>query len=1018
MLNRRWAIACATAFYCVFAAVSGVAQDTSDSARRYIVDVWNTDTGRNTGGGLPHSTVTSIIQSHDGYLWLGTRYGLARFDGLRCELFHEGNTPGLGGAGVAKLFEDRHGSLWIGTETGGLLRIKDGQVKPLGIGENSPSNGAFSQRLVSACEDAAGAVWLYTADGQLWRHTETNITRFEFGLGRASACRSVVAEADGDVWVGAYWGQAAVPAGGTATNLVEHPEMQATLDYLLGSRLGGYWRCLVDGRIQKCRGNVVEREFGPYPWGRAMGAVSAACEDLAGNLIIGTRGNGVFWLDAGGNLSPITTAQGLPPGAVLALCMDREGNLWVGSDGGGLSRVKQNQFETIDETQGLSKNAVQSVCADAHGGLWIGLNEGGGAYYWKNGRVTASGRELGLVPTYVRPVWSIIADHEQNVWAGTYGSGLYAFKDGWFRPVAGPKQIHAIFEDRQNRIWLGTQEGLARLENNECRLVKSTDGVSIDEIRALADDSEGGIWIGSAGSGLSRYLNGAFQSWHAGDGLPSDSILSLYCDADNVLWIGTKASGLVRFHKNQWTRYTITNGLASDRITYQIEDKEGHLWLGSPSGIMRVAKKELNQYAAGATRFISCRSYDQADGLPTKECTMESQPGACLDASGKLWFATAKGLVGVNPKTLQSNPWKPPVIIEDVLVDGQPQNARPLRGEMPARLEVPPGKRRLEIKYTALNLSAADKSRFKYMLEGHDLDWKEAGNDRVASYTKLPPNTYTFRVKACNEDGVWNEEGRNLEILVQPPIWRTWWFLTLVSAGLLGGGAGIVHYFSTQKLQRQLERMRHQEALEKERQRIAQDIHDQLGASLTSVTMLSELVEGEKDNPEEVEAYARQIAQNTRDTTRILDEIVWAVNPVNDTLDSLMSYACKNMQEFLSLAGLQYRLDMPEQLPKLTLPPEFRHNIFLALKESITNVVRHSGATSVQVRVRLESGNLILEIEDNGKGLAEMDEKKLLTRNGVRGMRKRMASIGGQFSLVPGREKGTLVRLVAPLEHR
>jgi len=300
-------------------------------------------------------------------------------------------------------------------------------------------------------------------------------------------------------------------------------------------------------------------------------------------------------------------------------------------------------------------------------------------------------------------------------------------------------------------------------------------------------------------------------------------------------------------------------------------------------------------------------------------------------------------------------------------------------------------------------------------MEGHDSTWTEAGNVRAALYSKLPPGEYRFRVKACNEDEVWNESGSSLAIIVLPPFWRTAWFLTLMSLCLLGVIVGSVHYVSTQRLQRQLEGLRQQEALEKERARIARDLHDQLGANLTQVALLGELAETDKDDPIEVESHARQISQTARDTTHALDEIVWTVNPSNDTLDGLVNYVCKYAQEYLAIAGLRYRLEVPAHLPNQSISPELRHNMFLAAKEAVNNVVKHARATSAWLRLRLDSKSFTLEIEDNGTGPAGLDQKS--GRNGLRNMRKRMEDVGGEFSIAPGVEGGTLVRLTAPFNH-
>jgi signal transduction histidine kinase len=327
---------------------------------------------------------------------------------------------------------------------------------------------------------------------------------------------------------------------------------------------------------------------------------------------------------------------------------------------------------------------------------------------------------------------------------------------------------------------------------------------------------------------------------------------------------------------------------------------------------------------------------------------------------------------------------------------------------------IPPGKEGLEIRFASLNLAAPDKGRFKYRLDEYEATWKERpGNIREALYSKLPPGEYHFQVTACNEDDIWNKESATLAIKVLPPFWRTWWFLSLTTAFLLGMIVGSVHYVSTQRLQRQLAALRQKEALEEERARIARDIHDQVGANLTQLSLLGELVESDKHHPKEVEDHARHIEQTALETTRALDEIVWTVNPSNDTLDGLITYVCKYAQDYLALAALRYRLEVPPQLPNIPISPELRHNVFLAAKEAVNNVVKHSHATSVWLRLRLEPGRFTLEIEDNGCGLgADAADKG---RNGLRNMRKRLEAVGGEFSITPGAEGGTRVRLTAPL---
>jgi ligand-binding sensor domain-containing protein/signal transduction histidine kinase len=1011
MPNRRWLLAAAGLWLCCLGPSAPASPGGSARAGGgpYTIDVWETDEG------LPQNSVIAMTQTRDGYLWLGTQSGLVRFDGIRFTEFEDPRAPELKGACVVLLFEDSRTNLWIGTQAGGLVRVTDGEVLSLPLGQ-----GGADRRLVAGCEDATGAVWFYSAGGELRRFDSSHTNLFVVDQGRPSSRRPLVAEKAGPVLVGTDARLFTVPAQ-PDLSVVALPVAQSVplnkLDLLLASERGGYWR-LANGQVQKWVADRLECNWGDYPWGTAP--VSAACEDREGNLLVGTLGAGVFWYDAQGKATALSNNEGLSDSFILSLQVDRERNLWIGTDGGGLNRVKRQVFTVLEATRGL---VVQSVNPDAFGGLWLGRSAIGsnakGAGFWRDGTLQWFETSQNMVNATVR---SVFVDRAQQVWAGTLG-GLYQLQAGRFRPAPGTAglnrlgaAISALHQDRNGRLWVGTQGGLACGEGRTWRMFTTRDGLSSELVQAIADDAQGNLWIGTRGGGLNRLREGRFTVFRqAAGGLPGDDISSLLVDAEGVLWIGTFGNGLARWHNGQWRRFAKADGLVSNSIGYLVEDGLGFLWLGSNAGLMRVPKQALNDFAQGTRAFIACRTYGKSDGLPTSECTSGSQPGACRAPDGRLWFPTIKGLLSVNPAQLNPNTNPPPVKIESVLIEGQEQPLHALLRGPRAGLNVPAGREHLEFRYTSLNLAAPERARFRYWLEGHEKLPTEANNIRSAHYSKLPPGSYTFHVTACNEDGVWNPTGSALAITVQPPFWRTWWFLGASAATLLGSIVAAVHFFSTQRLQRQLERLKHQEALEKERARIARDIHDQLGANLTQVALLSELVESDKDFPKEVEAHAQQISRTARDTARALDEIVWAANPSNDTLDGLINYVCKHAQEYLAVAGLRYRLEVPTELPAAPIPPEVRHNIFLASKEAVTNVVRHAQASAVYVRLRLEPGQFSLEIEDNGRGLAGMDEQAAKARNGLRNMRKRMEDIGGQFAMSPGREGGTLIRLSAPL---
>jgi ligand-binding sensor domain-containing protein/signal transduction histidine kinase len=993
---------------------------------RFSIETWGTGQGL-----LPDDSVLALTQTRDGYLWLGTLDGMVRFDGVRFTVFDESNTRRLPSSRIVRLFEDSRSNLWVGTSTAGAALISNGRVEPLKIGR-----GRRAGHLVSMCEDATGAVWLLTQDGQLGRYANSNIDVWNISGGG----QSVVADREGKVWIGSSVKLSSLDPAAVRSAaplpVVDGPEVGQHLDLLLASRGGGYW-CLADGVIRKYSGSQVVSNLGPYPW-KGLGNVRAACEDQAGHLIVGTGGadgQGVFWFDAPGRFARICTTNGLSSDSVYALQSDADGNLWVGLEGGGLNRARPNVFKVLEnkEYRGL---AAQSLCPDEQGRVWMSI-KGKDFSCWKDGLLQSVHANPDIM-SMLNPT-AILADHQQRIWAVAQpprGAGLWRLENGLFRQVADPStaatglfsdpppEMSVLFSDHAGGLWVGTASGLGHWDGAQAEMLTTSNGLSANTIHAIAEDHAGDLWIGTELGGLNRLHDGHFTSFRQSDGFPSDNISSLCLDREDVLWIGTMGNGLIRLHDGQTTHYSTQNGLMANSIDYLVEDDEGFLWIGSNAGLMRVRKKDLNDLAAGAISNVSnvfCRGYDKRDGLPSDECTFGSQPAACRTHEGTLWFPTHAGVVSVNPADLHSNTIPPPVVIEQVLVEERDQaNSGPDAAPL-AALTLPAGTEQLEIHYTSLNLGAADRARFRYRLwpvDGRVKKWDEAGARRFVRYEPLRFGSYLFQVQACNEDGVWNETGASLAVTILPFFWQTNSFRALAAAVLLGLVAAAVYFISTQKLHRQVAGLRQEQALEKERARIARDIHDQVGASLTQLALLGEMVEADKDDPQEAGEHARQIAQTARDTTRALDEIVWTVNPSNDTLDGLVNYICKHAQDYLAVAGLRYRLDAPSQLPGLEISPETRHNFFLAAKEAVTNIVKHSDATEAALRLRLEADRFTLEIQDNGRGPAGAQGHAAASRNGLRNMRKRMEDIGGRFALGPGPQGGTVVELSVPLARK
>jgi signal transduction histidine kinase/ligand-binding sensor domain-containing protein len=935
----------------------------------FIVDSWG------TADGLPQSSVIAVTQTRDGYLWLGTLNGLVRFDGNTFTRFNVNNTPGLPDDRIVFLFEDSRTNLWVGTDNAALCAIQNGVVK------NFDTGGAGG-KIIYAYEDETGAVWFCARDGPIfcWRN------------GRLDLKPS---------YPPVFWEQL----------------FNRALHLRVPGKNGGVWHLPPpNARVQQWSGDQPGRDLGVNPWTSSLvplplktagdylavitidAAVTAAGEDRDGNLVVGTRGAGIFWSGGPEGWRHITLGENL---FVLSLCFDREGNLWAGTDGGGLYRVKKNYFTPV---AGLPGGVAKSAAEDARGGLWAAFNAQGLVY-----SLAGQTRNFGI-GTFSN-AWSVLVDRQQQVWAGTRGEGLFRFVDGRFQEVPAAlkigRQIFALFPGRDGKLWVGGDNGLGGYDGQNWKFFSVHDGLPPNAVRALADDDRGNLWIGTEGGGLFLLRDGKISPVAA----PVKDISALLMDHDGVLWAGTFGHGLAWLAQGHWTVGAAADGLASDDIGMLIEDDLENLWLGSYEGLMCVGKKSLADFAADRHRKITCRTF------LTRECSAGAQPAALRTHDGRLLFPTTAGLVALAPGDLLPNTNPPPVVIESVAIDGVPQKNNRLSSVWPGTVTLAPENEKLEIHFTALDFSAPKRAQlavqFKFQMEGRDKNPTDAGGERVAHFSRLAPGHYVFRVTACNEDGIWNEAGATLTVIVQPPFWRQPWFVATTLLFLLGALAGIIYLISTAKLKRELRGLHQKELLEKERARIARDLHDQLGANLTQVTLLGEMAEADKALPGEVEQHAQQICATARETTRALDEIVWAVNPANDTLEGLVNYACKYAQDYFALAGVSYRAELPAGLAPVPILPEVRHNVFLAFKEAVNNVVKHAQATEAHVKLQLEPGKFILSVADNGRGLGDLSGKNL--RNGLKNMRRRLADVQGEFDITPQEHGGTVVRLIVPL---
>jgi signal transduction histidine kinase/streptogramin lyase len=716
----------------------------------------------------------------------------------------------------------------------------------------------------------------------------------------------------------------------------------------------------------------------------------------------------LYILSPHGGILHFGHAENFPHDWIRCLCEDREGTLWVGAGNGGLVAVRPSKVQMYAPPDRWQGRAPLSTAVSHDGSVWV-TTEGAGLYQFFNGAWNHFGSGSGLTNEFD---WCVSEDSSDRLWVGSWGNGMFVRSDGRFLPPPGLENINApmaaILHARDGVTWIGTADGLIRYDHGAVKWFGEKEGIKQPDVRAIAETPDGTIWFGTLGAGLGRLQRGAVKQFGKADGLGSDYVQSLYASTDGTLWIGTYGGGLVRLKHDHFFRFTSLMGLPDNFICGIEEDSNGALWVSTRSGIFRVTVKALDDFAEGQSAAINCQTFGKGEGMSSVECSGGFQPSVCKTADGRIWFPTSKGLAVLNPDTAHLRHWAVPVNIEEILADGRALVVPPSEG---ALLQIPPGWQRFEFHYTGLSFIAPEKIQFQCRLDGWEKTWVDAGTKRVAEYNYLPPGTYHFHVRASNGDGFWDDSDAEIGFVVLPEFWQTWWFHILAILLAVAAITSVVWQVSRRRMRRKLEAAERQQAVERERTRIAKDIHDHLGANLTRISLLSQSAHGELENTAQAAEQLERIYSTSRELTRSMDEIVWAVNPQHDTLDSLASYLGNFAQEYLVSLGIRCRLEVPLHLPNWPINAEMRHNVFLAFKEALHNVVKHSGATEVSIYLNLEPPSFSLLVRDNGKGFNPAAVVERAGRgNGLKNMRQRLEKLGGHCEIHSAPGAGTEVK--------
>jgi ligand-binding sensor domain-containing protein/signal transduction histidine kinase len=949
----------------------------AELASPYAVDVWKAEEG------LPQNSVQAILQTRDGYLWIGTQEGLVRFDGVRFTIHDVGNTASLRSNYIRALYEDRAGNLWIGTEGGGLSRYRDRTFTTYAIAE-----GLSHTTVTSIAEDRAGNLWVGTFGGGLnllragGDHERPRISALTVDDGLASnLVRAIFKDSGGNLWIGTEGGGLNRMTDGVITTYAAEKGLtHGTVHAIHEDKSGSLWVGTGEGLYRFRDGR-----FSPYPTPntRAGNTVYAIYEDREGSLWIGTGGGGLDRIEEG-RISAFGAADGLSNGIVYSIEEDREGSLWIGTGGGGLNRLRHGAFSVLSTKEGLTNEQTSLIVEDREGSLWIGTWGGGLNRFTSKGHLAytpANGLSSSIVS-------SVFEDTRGDLWIGTHGAGLNRLRDGTITVYdttdgLANDTVWGMAEDPEGAVWIGTSGGLSRLKDGVFTNYTARDGLSNEMVRPIHSDCEGALWFGTNGGGLYRFENGRFVMYTTREGLASDLVYSLYEDREGVLWIGT-GGGLSRLEHGTLTSFTKEDGLCESRVFQILEDESDNLWMSCNKGIFRVAKKDLAAFSRAKGGRIGCTLYGRAAGMRSSECSGGSQPAGWKARDGRLWFPTIDGAVVIDPERIRKNTLPPPVVIEEVFID---KKAAPAE----AFAELPPGKGELEFRYAALSLLDPENVRFRYRLEGFESEWLDAGGRRTAYYTNIPPGSYRFRVIACNNEGVWNEAGASFAFRLRPHLYQTGWFYFLLALAVTLATYALyqVRVRHLKERETELARLVHERtkdlaeatrSLEESSRRQADfvsGVTHELKTPLTLIRLYGETLQYERGGTEEERSrYSEIITRECERLTQLVDRVLdfsridrgqKQYHLRAGDLAATVSGTVEAYGRVLARQGFSIETELPDALPAARFDPDA---ISVAVLNLMDNAAKYSGSSkAIHVRLYPRNGKFVLEVEDHGIGI-------------------------------------------------
>ncbi len=975
-----------------------------------------------TADGLASDRIHCILPDSRGFLWLGTEDGISLFDGYGFKNYSV--AEGLPAGSVQTLIETRDGAYWIGT-AGGLVRwdaaheVTRSRAAFLRIALRDDGHGDDVQALL---EDHAGILWAGTASG-LFRLDPAGIgwkaVRVPVGKDAPAGAESInalVEDRAGNLWIGADEGLFRRSAGGVLDHMIGPGPPLVEVRCLTQDRGGSVWAGTRLQGLFEVKGSEVRQAY-TRANGLAGEPVTALLETSDGKIWVACYGGLTEVAADRSAVRTYTGTEGLSGLGMWSLAEDRNGNLWIGSDDSGVMKLARNGFRRYDRRDGLTSDRVASLfegpggepCAFTRGQRPEELTGADGFLACYDGRRFRAGRPR--LPKGTPYGWGsqevTLRDRAGEWWVPTF-SGLFRFPSVPFeRLVSTPpsrlytkaeglpsNQVFRLYEDSRGDLWISlleTEGWLARWDRrtDSFRVFTEADGIPREPPLAFAEDGSGEVWIGFQRGGLARYRDGRTTLFTEREGLPRGSVRALHLDAAGRLWIATSRGGVARVDtpaapKPRFVTLGLAYGLASENAASLAEDRWGRIYVGTERGLDRIDPATGN-----------VQHFTADDGLAPGivEATFH-------DRNGNLWFGSGEGLSRLDPtREPRKNP--PTLRITRVTLDGVRQPLSPLGGTLVSLLDAGREAAPLEIDFGGIDFAAGGKLRYQHRLEGVDRDWSAPSDQRSVVLARLPGGTYRFRVRAIANDGTVGTSAAEVRFAMLPPLWKrpvVLLFLAVAVASL----AYAVHR----------NRLRSALAVERVRMRVATDLHDDIGADLSEIAILSELA-ASRDALERTRLLG-EIGSSARRLVDTLSDIVWSTNPGKDDLGSVVQRIRHFAANALESRGIAWTLEVPDGVGGLAIDPERRRQVFLILKEAVTNVARHSRCTRASLRVLLVLHAISIDVEDDGKGF-DVGAEASGSGHGLASMRARAAALGADLRVDSQPAGGTRITLVVPL---